>query len=223
MAATPSYDAVVFDNDGVIVEPTDREHITDAVCTALREAGANPDRERVERAVAASAGPHETLRVTGLEELDAEEYWPRREELATATQMDLIRDGGKPMYDDVTTLGNLDAALGMVSNNQHRTVSFLVDHYDLGFFEVVYGREPTVAGAERKKPDPYYLERALSELETRNALYVGDSVVDVEAARRAGVDSAFLRRDHSADTDLPVEPTYEIPDLWALADVLGEE
>ena len=66
-----------------------------------------------------------------------------------------------------------------------------------------------------------YLDRALSDLGTRDALYVGDSGVDVEAATRAGVDSAFVRRDHRADYPLRAEPDYEVPDLAALADLLG--
>jgi len=216
------YDAVVFDNDGVIVEPTDRGPLTDAVCAAFRDVGVDPDRAAVERAVAASAGPRETVAaVDGATGIDVEQFWQRREKRAAAVQKDLIRDGGKPLYDDVTTLRDIDASLGMVSNNQHETVSFIVEYHGLDRFETVHGRDLSVAGAERKKPDPHYLERALSELGTRNALYVGDSEVDVEAARRAGVDSAFLRREHSADADLAVEPTYEFPDLRALTEVLS--
>ncbi len=218
---TTTYDAVVFDNDGVIAEPTDRAPLTDAVCAAFRDVGYDPDREAVERAVATSAGPHETVdAVGGGADVDFGEFWRRREERASAVQRRLVRDGGKELYDDITVLEEIEARLGMVSNNQHETVTFLVEYYGLDFFETVHGREPTVAGAERKKPDPHYLERALSELGTRNALYVGDSQVDVEAARRAGVDSAFLRREHCAETDLAVEPTYDVRDMHALAEEL---
>lgn len=231
------YDAIIFDNDGVIVEPTDTAAIADAVVEAVRETGHTPDRAAVERAVSAGAGPHETLRIfrehadgqTDVDpgaalDIDLEGFWRRRERRAAARQKRLIENGGKGLYDDVSALATLDARLGLVSNNQAETVSFVVEHYGLDLFEVVYGREPSVAGAERKKPDPYYLERALSELGTRDALYVGDSDVDVQAARRAGVDSAFLRREHSTDTDLPVEPTYDVPDLHALAEtVTGPE
>jgi HAD superfamily hydrolase (TIGR01549 family) len=223
------YDAVVFDNDGVIVEPSETGDITDAVCQAFRDVGHEPDRPSVERAVSAGAGPRETVetvrenghRANDELDVDLDAFWRRREARAAERQKRLIENGGKKLYDDVAVLGNLEARLGMVSNNQAETVAFIVDHYGLEFFEAVYGREPTVTGAERKKPDPCYLDRALSELGTRDALYVGDSEVDVRAARRAGVDSAFLRREHSADTDLAVEPTYEVPDLRALAEVVA--
>lgn len=220
--ADTDYDAIVFDNDGVIVEPTDRAHITDAVYEAFRELGHDTDRDAVDRAVADGAGPAGTVGAADVAgSIDVETFWTRREERAAATQKRLVRDGTKALYDDVTVLETLDARMGMVSNNQHETVAFIVDHYGLDFFETVHGREPSVAGAERKKPDPYYLERALAELGTRDALYVGDSEVDIAAARRADVDSAFLRREHSADTDLAVEPTYEVPDLRGLAELVA--
>jgi phosphoglycolate phosphatase len=216
------YEAIVFDNDGVIVEPTDRAHLTDAVCEAFSEFGHEPDRDAVYRTVADSAGPAATVDAVGIaDSIDVERFWTRREACAAATQKQLVRDDGKCLYDDVAALETLEARIGMVSNNQHETVSFIVDHHGLDFFETVHGRDPSVAGAERKKPDPYYLERALSELGTREALYVGDSEVDIEAARRAGVDSAFLRREHTADTDLAVEPTYEVPDLRRLAELVS--
>jgi haloacid dehalogenase superfamily, subfamily IA, variant 1 with third motif having Dx(3-4)D or Dx(3-4)E len=214
------YDAVVFDNDGVVVEPTDPTHIVDAVRETFLEFGHEPSRERVRRLVETGAGPVETVGDSGLD-ADLEAFWRRREDLAAAAQTALVREGGKPLYDDVTVLDRLEARTGMVSNNQAETVAFIVDHYGLDWFETVYGREPTVAGARRRKPDPHYLERALSDLGARNALYVGDSDVDVLAADRAGVDSAFLRREHRADADLPVEPTYEVPDLHALVDALA--
>lgn len=217
-----TYDAVLFDNDGVIVEPTDRGPLADAVQKAFREFDLAPDRDLVERAVAAGAGPRETLATAGVDAVDIEAFWGRREELASATQRRLISEGEKPLYDDVPAIGRFEAALGMVSNNQNETVSFIVDYFDLAFFETVYGRDPSVAGARRKKPDPHYLERALADLGTRNALYVGDSEVDIEAAQRAGIDSAFLRRDHSADTDLSVEPTCEVADLHELVEILHD-
>lgn len=86
-------------------------------------------------------------------------------------------------------LERLDLPLGNVSNNQHATVEFLLAHYDLDGFRTAYGRQPTLAGAAGRKPE--YLERALADLDTSEALYVGDSEKDIVAARRAGIDSVF--------------------------------
>ncbi|PSQ14696.1 hypothetical protein BRC99_02630 [Halobacteriales archaeon QS_7_69_60] len=53
-----------------------------------------------------------------------------------------------------------------------------------------------------------------------SALYVGDSGSDVVAAHRAGLDSAFLRRPHVRDAELPADPTHEVETLHEVAALL---
>lgn len=114
--------------------------------------------------------------------------------------------------------------LGVVSNNQHRTVEHVVAECDLGdLFETWYGRHPTLDGMARRKPDPSYLEHAIEDLGTREVLYVGDSNVDIEAAAEAGVDSAFVRRPHREGYDLRREPTHRIDGLDELPGIVGGE
>ena len=65
-------------------------------------------------------------------------------------------------------LDDVDARLGLVSNNQHHTVGYALDRFRLGdAFETAYGHHHTVEGLRRRKPDPHYLDRALSDLGTR--------------------------------------------------------
>jgi HAD superfamily hydrolase (TIGR01549 family) len=213
------YDAIVFDNDGVIVEPSDRDVLVDAVIDAFAAFGVTVDPERAERSVTQSTVPHDLLREHGLA---PEAFWHQRELTASLAQQAHTREGGKPVYDDVGALDALAVPLGLVSNNQHATVEFLLAYHDIATFETAYGRQPTLTGAARRKPEPYYLERALADLDATHALYVGDSEKDIVAAQRAGVDSVFLRRDHVADVTLSVEPTAEVPDLRTLVDTLRE-
>lgn len=213
------YDAIVFDNDGVLIEPTDRERLSDAVRRSFEEFDVEVEEAIVRRAVEEDRLPFDEVR----DEygLDPEEWWSRREALATEIQREEIRTGLKPLYADVEALHDLDHTLAVVSNNQHATIEFILDHHGLhGHFETYYGRDPTVDGALCKKPDPDYIERALDDLGTTNALYVGDSEKDVVAADRAGIDSAFLRRPHRADLQLSVEPTGEFADLRSLVDAV---
>lgn len=218
-----SYDAVVFDNDGVLVELTPMDALRAAVRDAFDDVGVtDPDDRLVEL-----AADHEDLEALAAVEsehgVSLDEFWAARERRATEHQQSLIREGGKPAYDDLHRVTDLDAALGVVSNNQQATVETVVDHYGLhDAVGTVYGREPTVAGARRRKPDTYYLDRALDDLGTDDALYVGDSEKDVVTAQRAGVDSAFLRRPHRSDLELSVAPTCEFESLDALVDALGE-
>jgi HAD superfamily hydrolase (TIGR01509 family) len=217
---TTPYEAIVFDNDGVVVEPTDRAHIVDGVERAFREFGHDPGRDHAADSVESGAGPVELV---GDLPIDPVALWETREDCVAAAQKEATRAGGKRLYDDTGVLARLDAPLALVSNNQAETVRFLVEYHDIDAFETVYGREHSVAGAARRKPRPYYLERALADLgrDPGAALYVGDSEKDVVAARRAGMDSAFLRREH-VETELSVEPTHEVRDLHGLAAAVAE-
>jgi len=213
-----NYDAIILDMDGVVIEPTDRAVIRESITDTFDEFGVHsPSPALVERLLDQEV-PIETLRER--HGIDPAEFWTRREHGASQAQIEVAGRGAKVPYDDVSVLDELPTPLGLVSNNQRPTVDFLLEHYDLGCFETAYGREPTLAGASRKKPDPYYIERALADLSAETALYVGDSNVDVEAAHRAAVDSAFVRRPHRADYDLEREPTYELSTLAGLTRIL---
>ncbi|WP_336343699.1 HAD family hydrolase [Halalkalicoccus ordinarius] len=215
----PEYDAVLFDNDGILVEPTDRAVLREAIRKTYAEFDVDPSAEEVEELMGITT---ETLEGIANEYgLDPAEFWYRRDMNASEAQCELIRNGGKPLYEDVPTLSKLSADLGVVSNNQHRTIEHILEFYELdGLFETHYGREPTLEGIDRKKPSAYYLERALTDLDTRNALYVGDSGVDVLAAAEADVDCAFVRRPHRNGYELPAAPAYEIESLEDLHAIL---
>lgn len=213
------YDAVVFDNDGVLVELTEMDVLRAAARDAFADVGVpEPDERFVE---AAAYGDLDGLEaVESRHDVALSALWEARERHAIDRQRALVRDGGKPFYDDVAHLADIDAALGVVSNNQHATVETVVaelDRFGLAeAVETVYGRDPTLAGAGRRKPETHYLDRALDDLGTRDALYVGDSEKDVVTAQRAGVDSVFLRRSHRSDLTLSVDPTAEFDSLAGL-------
>jgi HAD superfamily hydrolase (TIGR01549 family) len=215
--AMSEYDAIIFDNDGVIVEPSDRSVLVEAVVDAFAAFDIAVDAERVKRSVAEDIIPRDLIREHGL---DPEAFWHQRELTASLAQQAHTRKGGKPVYEDVSALEALEVPLGLVSNNQHATVEFLLAHHDIEYFETTYGRQPTLAGASRRKPEPFYLQQALADLDATQALYVGDSEKDIVAAERAGIDSAFLRRTHVRDRSLSVDPTAEIPDLRTLVTTL---
>ena len=210
-----NYNAVVFDNDGILTTPTRREALTDAMCRAYREVGIpSPSTEHVETLIRPDVPSLREIAHT--HDVSADRLWEARERAAIEVQAEEIRAGRKRLYDDVDSLESLETPRAIVSNNQHETISRIVEHFELTGFDPWYGREPTVRGIERKKPTPYYLEKALADLETTNALYVGDSEIDVIAADACGIDSAFVWRSHREGYELEVEPTYEIDSLEEL-------
>jgi len=217
------YDAIVFDNDGILTEPTDRDVLREAIRDAFAAAGmSDPPESHVEALHDTAAA--DVRRICAAHGVDPEPFWRHRDDEAARRQTALIRRGEKRLYDDVGPILASEADVGIVSNNQHETVRCIVEQFDLAPpVATFYGREHSVAGLERKKPNPHYLRRALADLDAERALYVGDSEKDVVAARRAGVDSAFVRRSHRADLDLEAEPTYEVADLRELRDLLEAE
>lgn len=213
------YDAVVLDNDGVLSTPTDRSVMREAVAAAFADAGVpDPDPDDLERLIH-GVTTADLQAVADRYDLAPEEFWRRRDEQCSLAQQREIEAGRKTLYEDVKALDRLEHPLGIVSSNQHRTVEILLETHDLADrFETVYGREMDARTLELKKPDPHYLERAFEDLAAENPIYVGDSETDVAAAQAAGVDSVFLRREHRADVDLDVTPTYELESLDELPD-----
>lgn len=218
------YDAVVFDNDGVLTEPTDPARLRRAVETAFAAVGVSDPAPAHVDAVRNARSPETVAAVCDEYGVDPERFWRRHEREAAATQRVALRSGEKRLYDDVAALEGIDLPRGLVSNNQHRTVEYVLSTFDLdGLFDTCYGRFPTPAGMGQRKPDPHYLRLALADLGADSALYVGDSEVDVVAAERAGVDAAYVHRDHRPADYLDRSPTYELDGLLDLPAVLAGE
>lgn len=211
------YDAVLFDNDGVLVHLTERGVLRRAVERAFAEAGVDdPEPAHVE-ALEFGVTVDRLRAISAVYDLDPESFWRRRDEHATRLQQAAIRAGEKPLYDDFDAVLDLPVPRGIVSSNQHPTVTSVLEHNDIGdHFVTYYGREMSLDGLRRKKPATYYLDRAREDVGAENPLYVGDSESDVEAAANAGMDAVFVRRPHRRGTELSIEPTAEIETLREL-------
>ena len=78
--------------------------------------------------------------------------------------------------------------LGVVSNKSVVPLKEITEKFFPGVFDAVYGGCPEMP----LKPAPDMIKAAMNQLNVTETetLYVGDSGVDMETARRAGVDSA---------------------------------
>ncbi|WP_227356386.1 HAD family hydrolase [Haladaptatus salinisoli] len=222
-----TYDALLFDVDGVLLRHH-RDHPTvyrQAIEETFDRFGVSPSNDDLD-AFIAGATLDEMRRACADHDLDFAAFWAEREANASRLQRGMMDGGERVPFDDCAVLDELAEAhaMGVVSSNQHATVEYMLERFDLAhLFDAVYGREPTVDGFERTKPDTHYVERAMSDLGATRGLYVGDSACDVLAAHRAGLDSAFVRRSHREGYALPEEPTHEVSTLAALPDVPGVE
>jgi len=216
------YDAVVFDNDGVLTERTETAVLRRAAVAAFESFGVTPAEETVDELL---RGVDPTWVEETCERLsvDATAFWRERDAQFSRFQCRAADAGRKPPYDDVSVLADLSVPLGVVSNNQDATIDHLFEVHDLHrHFETWYGREPTLESVHRKKPEPHYLERALADLDADDALYVGDKETDVRAAHAAGADSMLVRREHNRDLAPDPTPTHDVDSLHAVRRLLDE-
>jgi HAD superfamily hydrolase (TIGR01549 family) len=214
------YDAVILDNDGVLVELVGLDRLHEAARTAFAECGVDDPTDEDVAAMAIGVTPASLATVCDRYGLDPAGFFETRDAVAARVQQAAVGEGVVGLYDDFDAVRSLATPLGIVSSNQHATVSFHHDRFGTNhLFETIYGRPPTPESLRRKKPSPYYLNRALEDLGAENALFVGDSGADVGAAHAADIDSAFVRRSHRADYALETAPTYELSSLSDLLDI----
>jgi HAD superfamily hydrolase (TIGR01549 family) len=190
-----SYDAVCFDMDGVLLRGrhTDPAIYETAAERVLAEHGLSDPPETLRAAVADPDSIPAFRSAVTEHGLAPEQVWAARERAASEIEAEHIVAGRREPYPDVEALADLDAPLGVVSNNRHATVERAVEHLGLDAAAAV-GRDPTLDGYDRLKPDPHYLERALAALDTECPLYVGDRYTDVVAAHAAGAEAALIER-----------------------------
>jgi len=150
------YDAVIFDNDGVLVSRTPYDVLQEAAWAAFDAAGVvDPDPSTVESMVV-DVSPAEVREVCEEYGLDPETFWAHRDRLSAERQQAEARAGRKTPYEDVSALDRLSIPLGIVSSNQQATVDFLLTYFgeehpeQCGACDVCLGRHdpPVVTAAQ---------------------------------------------------------------------------
>lgn len=217
------YDAVLFDNDGILVEPPTESTKGDALSEAFREVGIEDVESRHIDELVAETTVEKLHEICSAYDIDVEAFWEAREYYDERSQIEKFRAGDRTLYDDVSILHDLSPACAVVSNNHHSTIKFILEYFELNpVFDTYYGREKTLESLALKKPNTHYVDRALAELDGESALFIGDRDLDIVAAHRAGLDSVFVRRPHTGETELPVPPTHVVENLHELVEIVED-
>lgn len=176
------FPVVLFDFDGTVIDSGA------IIIASMRHAAATvlgrdiPD-EELGRSVGGS-GLIEQMRMLDPERVDEliacyrEHNEPLHSQLAECAGM----------TDVLTRLKDEGRRLGVVTAKRQETVRLAFSYLPLEqFFDVVVGSDDT----DRHKPDPQPLQHALELLEADrdDAVYVGDSPFDIQAAKGAGMHS----------------------------------
>lgn len=216
------YDAILFDSDGILVEPPAYDTKVEATRKAFAELGITaPASEHVDDLVHGTT-VNRLQKICERYDLHPEAFWEARERHDEQSQFEKFNTGARSCYEDVAVIAEIPQPRGIVSNNHHSTIAFVLEFFGLdSLFDCYYGREKTIESLDRKKPNTHYLDRALDDLGAASALFIGDSENDLIAARRSGIDSAFLRRAHCRDVELDVQPTYDVQSLHDLVRIVA--
>jgi len=216
-----SYEPVLFDCDGVLVETPGKGNMIEAMRRVQRqfELSDPPEQMVVDFFRGNLSSITDRCRSAGI---DRKAFCAEAAREAVQAQLTEIQSGLRTAYDDIDAVQKLNQPLGVISDNHPRVLSFLLQWFDLtSHFEVVRGCRFTPAGLEYQKPNPQNIRSAMETLGVENVLYVGDRQVDVTAAGNAGIDSVLLRRNGSKESGLDVEPTHVMSSVWDVLDVVS--
>jgi len=178
------YDAIIFDLDGTLLDTLD--DLTDAVNYALAQMGW-PGRSREEirqfvgngvkllmdRSAPAGAEPGQIAQALALFKARYEGH--KQDKTAPYP--------GVPEL--LKALGEKGYKLAVVSNKFDLAVKGLMADYFPGLLQAAAGENE--AHGIPKKPHPAMVRRVMAKLGAEKAVYVGDSDVDIETAKNAGL------------------------------------
>ncbi len=215
------YDGIILDNDGVLIElyqPGQRYE--QAIKKLFKKKGVNPSKRDVKTFIPGYT-PEHVQKTCEKHGINTEQFWEEKEDVTYRLQKRMILNGYKTLYPDIDHLGDIDLPKGIVSNNQQAIIDFIAEKYSGIDFDCSLGREKSLKGLWRMKPETYYVQKCIDEMGLENPLFVGDSSADIEAAHKLGIDSVFLRREHREGYYVTKKPTYEINSLKELKKILS--
>ena len=217
-----SYDAIIFDFDGVLISSRSTPAgIYEEATRDLLTAFGQPQTNEWPLALQNPGSAAEFRAVCTQFDLPPAAAWTYREAAASGIERSWIGNPERQRYADAEVLSTLsdEYAIGIASNNRHALVAHCVDRFDWGdFVDAQRGRYPTLEEFDHRKPDPRFIEWTIEAMGVSNPLYVGDRATDVIAAERVGCDAALLTRSGVTPPE-SAAPAFEIASLRELEEL----
>ncbi|MFB6116831.1 MAG: HAD family hydrolase [Candidatus Nanosalina sp.] len=220
-----NYGSVIFDMDGVLLNSLveDEAWKYRAVREALERKSIDPEevpKKDLERFLG-DYGREECIAVCSEYNLDAGEVWKLIAETTNLARIEKVKNGDFRLYSDARSfleaLHPRDPGLGLISNAPEDAVKTTVRFFNIERYFNYYRGVESFRDLKKRKPNPDHLEIAEAELKKPPYLYIGDAPSDIEAAKRAGMDSALVRRENTKDD---IEADFRVEDLNELGSQL---
>jgi 2-haloalkanoic acid dehalogenase type II len=126
--------------------------------------------------------------------------------------------------DVVHTLSNLshnEYKLGLITDSDKENVTRILKKHNLNkTFKVI-----VISSVLKKyKPDVLLFQRALelAQCFPQEAIYVGDSVIDIHGAKKLGLITILVERNKSQDNVMEVEPDFIIDNLQKVSTIIDK-
>lgn len=215
-----NYEAVIFDFDGVLMDSG-----FDGFQWALEERRKTIERNNwdieLDKLQQGIFHPHhsENIKHRMKEEGVNWNQLKKMEEAVAERKVEMAANGEIQVFQDAKKiLEDIDLPMAVVSNAYKNYLELLLT--ELGIKEnIVYWNAPSLENIkgyrERMKPEPEMVEEALEELDTGNAIMIGDQIEDILAARKAGIDSVYIDRsgDKESKADYSIKSLKELPEI----------
>ncbi len=214
--ANEKFDTILFDLDGTLLNS--QEWITKSFEHTFQKY--RPDLELTDKDYLSFFGP--TLYQTFSKFSDNEDEinemiaYYREYNVAGYDENVKLFPGAK---DTIKLLHKRGYKIGIVSSKKKDLVEHTVDLFNLGdYIDLIIGQ----GDFKNPKPDPESLLIAVSKLESKNTLYVGDTLGDMKAAKSANIKACGVLYSASIEDLLLEQPDYVIKNMAELPLILGE-
>jgi len=201
------YDYYLFDLDNCLLHiPHPREYFDNILRETLEKLSTNNSKpNRKERDLFWTSGEKylDLLEKWGTK--DSANFWKSFDEIDFKHRKNLLRNGEIYLYDDVITvldqIKNLNKKMGLISNTADYIVNFFLKKFKLSYyFQETLGLD-NEKDQSMAKPSPNGILHILKSLKYNpkhsKAIMIGDSHVDIFAAKRAKITACLLKRDEN--------------------------
>ena len=221
------FDIYLFDLDNTILQiPNPSEYFDNILNETLKKLTENPETlpNREERNKFWFSGDEYVKLLKSWGVSDGPFFWKFFDEIDFSHRKMLYEQGKLSLYDDVKTvlteILKANKKLALISNTADYIVKYILERFEISnlFHETLglgYEKDQEVA-----KPSPegilFILKKLNYDLNNSRAIMIGDSKLDVFAAKRANITSCLIKRDlnkYSNKNGWETHPDYEIEGL----------